>query len=166
MNSWVWFSFWFQRCPPACILVSRMTRAWTKGHNWHSHTGLKLSCYRTVTTFVWMAKQRSKYEQHYLWLWERFDIQSLSSFVRGLVFIINAVPASGLSKKWFATNAAYSQKKTIYSILFFIFLLLLFRTAPEAYGGSQARGQIGAVAASLRHSHNNAGSKPHLWPTP
>ena len=32
-----------------------------------------------------MAKQRSKYEQHYLWLSEWFYIQSLSSFVRRLV---------------------------------------------------------------------------------
>ena len=35
-----------------------------------------------------------------------------------------------------------------------------------AYGGSQARGQIGAVAAGLGHSHNNTGSKQHLRPTP
>ena len=26
--------------------------------------------------------------------------------------------------------------------------------------------QIGGIAASLCHSHNNARSKPHLWPTP
>lgn len=32
-----------------------------------------------------MAKQRSKYEQHYLWLSEWLYIQSLSSFVRRLV---------------------------------------------------------------------------------
>ena len=35
-----------------------------------------------------------------------------------------------------------------------------------AYGGSQARGRIGAVAASLRQSHSNAESEPHLQPTP
>ena len=35
-----------------------------------------------------------------------------------------------------------------------------------AYGGSQARGQIGAVTASLHHSHSNVGYKPHLQPTP
>ena len=28
----------------------------------------------------------------------------------------------------------------------------LFRASPEAYGGSQDRGQIGAIAASLHHS--------------
>ena len=37
--------------------------------------------------------------------------------------------------------------------------------APTAYGGSQARGLIGAVATSLRQSHSNAGSKPNLQPT-
>ena len=34
------------------------------------------------------------------------------------------------------------------------------------YGGSQARGQIGAVAAGLHHSHSNAGSELCLQPTP
>ena len=35
-----------------------------------------------------------------------------------------------------------------------------------AYGSSQARGPIGAVAAGLQHSHRSVGSKPHLRPTP
>ena len=38
--------------------------------------------------------------------------------------------------------------------------------APAAYGGSQARGLIGATAAGLRQSLSNAGSEPHLQPTP
>ena len=33
------------------------------------------------------------------------------------------------------------------------------------YGGSQARGQIGAAAASLHHSHGDSGSELHLQPT-
>ena len=37
----------------------------------------------------------------------------------------------------------------------------LFRVAPLAYVSSQARGRIGAVAASLHHSHSNSGSEPH-----
>ena len=37
---------------------------------------------------------------------------------------------------------------------------------PSAYGGSQARGWIGATAAGLSHSHSNVGSKPHPQPTP
>ena len=42
----------------------------------------------------------------------------------------------------------------------------LFRAAPVAYKSSQARGQIGAVAASQHHSHSNSGSKEHLRTTP
>ena len=38
--------------------------------------------------------------------------------------------------------------------------------APAAYGGSQVRGLIGGVAASLRQSHSNSGSEPRLLPTP
>ena len=35
-----------------------------------------------------------------------------------------------------------------------------------AYGGSQVRGLIGAIAAGLRQSHSNTGSEPRLQPTP
>ena len=45
-------------------------------------------------------------------------------------------------------------------------LFFLFRAIPMACGGSQDRGPIGAVAAGLRQSHSNSGSKPHLRPTP
>ena len=51
----------------------------------------------------------------------------------------------------------------------FCFVFCLFAiswAAPTAYGGSQARGPIGAVAAGLRQSHSNAGSEPRLQPTP
>ena len=54
-------------------------------------------------------------------------------------------------------------------LFFFIFLSFgLFRAALSAYGGSQARSQIGAVAAGLHHnhSHNNAVSEPCLQPRP
>ena len=44
------------------------------------------------------------------------------------------------------------------------FFFQLFRAAPTADGGSQARGQIGAVAAG--HSHSTARSEPHVQPTP
>ena len=44
------------------------------------------------------------------------------------------------------------QKKTFF----------FFRAAPVAYGGSQVRGLIGAVAADLHQSHSNASYEPHL----
>ena len=47
-------------------------------------------------------------------------------------------------------------------LVFFAFSMAI----PAAYGGSQARGVIEAVAIGLRQSHNNAGSKPRLQPTP
>ena len=45
------------------------------------------------------------------------------------------------------------------------FVFCLFRATPTAYGGSQARGLIGAVATGLHHSHSNAGSLTH-WARP
>ena len=39
-------------------------------------------------------------------------------------------------------------------------LLFLFRPTPSAYGSSQARHQIGAVAAGLHCSSQHAGSLP------
>ena len=55
-----------------------------------------------------------------------------------------------------------------YLLFFFFFGLFAFaRGAPVAYGGSQARGLIRAVAAAgLPQSHSNTGSKLHLGPTP
>ena len=51
----------------------------------------------------------------------------------------------------------------IYNFLSFFFF---FRAAAVAYGGSQARGLIGATAASHSYSHSNARSEAHLQPTP
>ena len=42
----------------------------------------------------------------------------------------------------------------------------LSRATPMTYGGSQARGRIGATAAGLHHSYSNAGSALCLRPTP
>ena len=55
----------------------------------------------------------------------------------------------------------------LYGILFFTFFCL-FRATPEAYGDSQARGLIGAVAVSLHHSHSHIHTRfePHLRLTP
>ena len=54
----------------------------------------------------------------------------------------------------------------IFTLKLIFFGLFYFRAAPEAYGGSQAKGPIRPVAAGLHHSHTNAGSKPYLQPTP
>ena len=41
------------------------------------------------------------------------------------------------------------------NILFIYLFFLLFRAAPAAHGGSQARGRFGATAAGLHRSHSN-----------
>ena len=54
-------------------------------------------------------------------------------------------------------------------LLLFIYLFVCFvfsRATPVASGGSQARGLIRDVAASLCHSHSNMGSEPSVQPTP
>ena len=53
-----------------------------------------------------------------------------------------------------------------FSVHFYLFIYLSFRATPIALGDSQARGQIGAVAISLHHSHRSARSEPNLQLTP
>jgi len=62
---------------------------------------------------------------------------------------------------------------SVHSLSFFFFSFILFvclffgllRAALAAYGGSQARGLIRAVAAGLCQSHYNVGSELRLRPT-
>ena len=62
--------------------------------------------------------------------------------------------------------------RTSFLAILFYFIFLVFglfafsRAAPLAYGGSQARGLIGAVTAGPHHSHSNVGSERCLPPTP
>ena len=55
-----------------------------------------------------------------------------------------------------------------FGLLSFFFVVVVIVTiswaAPVAYGGSQARGRIGAVATGLHQSQGNTGSEPHLQP--
>ena len=55
----------------------------------------------------------------------------------------------------------------VFFVCLFCWFVLFFalRVPPMAYGGSQARGQIRATAAGLRHSHRNARSLTH-WARP
>ena len=62
------------------------------------------------------------------------------------------------------------QESSRLAFLFFFFLFFgLFafsRAALVAYGNSQARGLIGAIATGLRQRHSNAGAEPLLQPIP
>ena len=53
-----------------------------------------------------------------------------------------------------------------YFLFIYFFVLAISWATPAAYGSSQARGQIGAAATSLRQSQSNTGSEPCLQPTP
>ena len=57
-------------------------------------------------------------------------------------------------------------KKIASEEFIYLFILFYFFLFFRAYRGSQARGPIGATAASLRRSHSNTGSELHLQPTP
>ena len=73
--------------------------------------------------------------------------------------------------KWLISHMAFLSNGFSLSIndmcvFFFFCLFAISWVAPSAYGGSLARGQIGAVATSLHQSHSNVGSEPSLQPTP
>ena len=73
-----------------------------------------------------------------------------------------------LERVFLFCSGKYTEGKLLkHMVILFLFIyFLLFRAAPMAYGSFQARGWIRATdAASLYHSRN-AGSKPHMWPTP
>ena len=65
---------------------------------------------------------------------------------------LRSIPCASLVMSGFLST--YSVSDTIH--VYFFFFIFLFRAVPLAYGGSQARGRIGATAAGLRHSHSNS----------
>ena len=78
------------------------------------------------------------------------DQQSFCSFT--LLFFPN--PLKELS------SVSYFFK--IYFSIYLLIYFCLFRATPMAYGSSQAKEQIGAIAAGLNHSHGNVGSESCL----
>ena len=62
----------------------------------------------------------------------------------------------------FRPNQSNICSKRVFLFVFLGFFFGLFKVAPVAYGGSQARGPMGAADAGLHHSHSNVVSKPHL----
>ena len=82
-----------------------------------------------------------------LWLWHR---------------MASAAPTLPLAWELSYAADATLKKKKERNFFFFVFS----RAAPTAYGDSQARGLIGAIATGLSQSHSNVGSEPRLRPTP
>ena len=61
-----------------------------------------------------------------------------------------------------STFTSASMQWVVFVFFFFLGLFCLFRTAPTAHGGSQARGLIRAIATGLHHSHSNVRSELRL----
>ena len=74
----------------------------------------------------------------------------MTAYVK-IYFMIQISHCSKENKKGFS----------VFFLPWFYFLFCLFRAALAAYGGSQAKRLIGAVAAGLCHSHSNAESLTH-----
>ena len=75
-------------------------------------------------------------------------------------------PVSAFIFTWWSPRVHIYVQKSPFTYLFIYFCLFAFsRAAPSTYGGSQARGLIGAVAARLHQSHSNTRSELRLQPT-
>ena len=92
-----------------------------------------------------------------------------------LISLPRGLSQRGDSKGSFRTSyficfISFHNRCSPFSCFFFFVCLFFFvffsRAPPTAYGGSQARGLIGAIAAGLCQSHSNMESKLHVWPTP
>ena len=87
------------------------------------------------------------------------SVPGLAQWVKGSR--VAAVAVKVATSAWTSSLA-----QEFHILVFFLCCFGFFRAAPVAYGGSQARDRIRAIAASLHHSHSNEGSEPHLRPTP
>ena len=79
------------------------------------------------------------------------EAKDRTCIIMGTSLVLNPQSHNGNSQRFF---------------FFFFFFFVFFRSTPVAYGSSQARGPVGAVAANLHHSHRKVGSKLHLCPAP
>ena len=79
----------------------------------------------------------------------------------------NLTPSSKKKKKkpnpdwfnhWPDDYSYFLTERPDFFFFFFFCLFAISRATPVAYGGSQARRRIGAIAAGPHHSHSNAGS--------
>ena len=139
--------------------------------------------YICMYTYVHFARAVvTKYHQQWL-KQEKFIISQLWKFKDGIQMLAGLVPSVGHERRicsrsfslacgWFIFMFPCTfSLRTCVSVSTFLFpslsfFFLLFRATPMACGSSQARGLIGATAASLPHSHSNARSELHLQPTP
>ena len=85
-------------------------------------------------------------------------------FLGGVVTAITC--GSSQARDQTCATAVTAQKLRSFFFFFFFGLFGFSGAASAAYGGSQARGGMGAIAAGLLQSHSNEGSELCLRPTP
>ena len=134
----------------ACVRLSFLFKA-----EWYSATCIN---HMLSPTHLWMGAWVASTFQ-LLWILRhcprvcKYQVESLLSVPWGALLVFGT-----------------SLNQMIHDVFYFYFfwggLFAFSRATIAAYGGSQARGPIRAVAAGLHQSHSNSGSKPCLRPTP
>ena len=100
-----------------------------------------------LTCFLWLFEYLLHIYVYFFFSWIFFKIFTF------MVDYINGVMRNALiSVIIFSLILSYLERNKCLSFFFFF---LFLKATPVAYGGSQAMGQIRAVATSLHHSHSN-----------
>ena len=111
-------------------------------------------------------------EFYVIWVLSQFLKSVLHTYIKSHPKCLESnVGEMTSSKRWNGLGRTEITKSSAFAIqlgcffLYFYFYFVFSRTAPVAYGGSQARGLTGAVATGLHHSHSNSGSEICVWPS-
>ena len=91
-----------------------------------------------------MKKAKYSHGEHFLDNWENLYVLCSGAFIKLMLIFLGVVRVVRLA-----------------GLKLFI-LFFFFRAIPAAYGSSQVRGRIRAVAAGLCHRHSHARFEPHL----
>ena len=148
MGEWAWSSFksYPRQMPKKCAKILETMRSGT-------HT-----C--TQTRRLWIGEPSTEEVLHMFWKfqWES-TLRRMCSAPRTDPTI--CPPFKRQTGRHELQEAIHANN---HSCKNFFVLFCLFRASLAAYGGSQVRDWIGAVAAGLRHSHGNTRSELSLWP--
>ena len=117
----------------------------------------------TTTMMMMMSIWRKEEDSRF---WKRYTMMMMAMTMSMVVVVVKKENRQMIDRQTDRQTDISIQNYNLFSFFFFFGFLPFSWAAPEAYGGSQARGRIGAIATSLRQSHSNTGSELHLQPTP
>ena len=132
--------------------------------NWSIHWGNDNFNFVLTMVFQWRWEKKVEGRGHGGgWVWQIRNASGMMLFFAlPLLFFF---PPSFPSCLSLSSLSFISIKDYYYYFCVCVFFAISW-AASAAYGGSQARGLIGAVAAGPCQSHKNVGSELHLQPTP